>query len=464
MAKRYIFIPEQKKSIPWSQITSKFKEIKDLSGQSEAVEYMNQFKALEKYMFVPNIKCIPELSSDNNVQIINFQQNGGNQNIKKLVLKYPEFSNVEDGGWRIPYNGYYWKPGTDFYLTGVFNDYTTVGGISKTTYVKEYSTETYIANNENYSNIAQYTIDDLEYSRERLSVFSKISTLSEIKTDFPITLDWIYQDSTQYLECVYLQNLGYIFYNYEFSPVSYLQSNAMIVNDVNELTYKIWGTKYTVDYADLLLENDYQTKVRKYSSDAINDFIIFHEYPYSFDYKGVDSYEYEIALINPKTGELSQPEYCSYHNLDYNRNILEYSFEENMTNDWKVYYIVILRKNYVSYGGDGWYDQIECMFIVIQEPRKANFEFIYSYPHGGRSENIINLEGDYKFSLAQTNYLSKQSGSQTNVYTKNTVYVPTTCKIYSEAGNILSPSKTEDGFFIYDVGDNFQNLTVQYDG
>jgi hypothetical protein len=71
-----------------------------------------------------------------------------------------------------------------------------------------------------------------------------------------------------------------------------------------------------------------------------------------------------------------------------------------MTNDWKVYYIVILRKNYVNYGGDGWHDQIECMFIVIQEPRKANFEFIYSYPHGGRSENIINLEGDYKFSLA----------------------------------------------------------------
>ena len=458
---RYVYIPSK----IWNAVSPIYSWKDDILPKiSKNWQYVTQFENAEKYMFVTNI-----IGQRGSINILNIDvtKESITSSAKMFIVKTPEKITKSENGWTVKYDGCYWKKGTDFYLTGVFGDPQAVGRRLKSLWVKNCEQEQYSTNFQ-YFNISE--IMDSQLRKEKLSIFSRVSTLTESNNYYPVHQSYNNYAASPRLSHVFLQGLGYLFYNdiynIQRSSVAY---TTFWISNVVELSYNLWAPKYGLSESGILFEKDFSTKTRKYSSDKIEDSIVFYEYPEFFEYQGISSYDYSLVSINPKTGELSNlPSDIKYTiiDVDYTRKVLKYTIPENSSNDWKVYYIGLVRSKYINYGGE-WFDQIECMLIIIQEPYRGNYEFIYTYPEG-RTELIKELEGTNKFSLAQTNYIRRVSNNP-QITIKNErgckpeIYVPKTCSVVSPPNNI--PSIEDVGeFFIYTLDFDMESLTIQYNG
>lgn len=390
----------------------------------------------KNYIFVPNLKC-----DDVNISKLIYKD-GETHYPQQLKIETEPFVQRDSKGYTKTYNGYVWKVGSDFYLPGIFGDNTSVGGISKEIYSKQTSSD----------------------GRLRVSLYSLVSTLAPYKQDnYPF-------NNNNHLEYVYLQNLGYIFYNRSISNSSY--KYPLICNNVTENKYAVCGsTGYYLDYAGLLINGDYSTMVKRFDSNQHTVNTTIYEYPFDYEYTGINKDDYYIKEFNPETEEFTEIDNnnWSFSKLNYNSLKLTYNLSQNNTTDWKYKFLVIFKRDAVNYGGDSWYDRAEAMLIIVQEPSNNLFEFIYSYPN--QEWRDIDLEkyygDDIKFPLAQVNYFRK-AHSTTIIRTKNLVYVPTTCKIYYENSEQIPTRLTNEdlqvsGYLAYNVGNNFVNLEIRYD-
>lgn len=457
---RYVYVPSE----IWNMGPIYSWEDDILPKISQNYQYVTQFENAEKYMFVPNL-----IGYDGNINILNIDVTKGSNtsSAKMFIVKTPEKLTKSENRWgTVEYDGCYWKVGADFYLTGVFGDPQSVGGRSKNLWIKNYEYEHQLTN-ANPNEFGIIDIMDSQFRKKRLSIFSRVSTLTESSNYYPVHYISDFTAGPK-LQHVFLQGLGYLFYdniNYKIQRSTVAYTTFWISNAI-ELSYNLWAPKYDLSESGILFEKDFSTKTRKYSSDRIEDSIVFHEYPEFFEYQGISSYDYSFVLIDPKTGELStlpQGINCTITDVDYTRKVLKYTIPENKSDDWKVYYIGLIRNKYINYGGETWYNSIECMLIIIQEPDRNNYEFIYTYQEG-RTELIKELEGTNKFSLAQTNYIKKGSINPQitikNEIARAEIYVPRTCSVVSPPDNI---SIVDDGeFLIYTLDYNMESLTIQY--